>query len=78
MPLCLAQGHCIHVQLAFFDCTQRASASAGTAGNAFVSIDDVTVFTFGNDAQGASISASAALHAAVIDNICHDFAPPCF
>lgn len=78
IPLCEAQGYYVGWGLALSDGADRASVSTAAAGNALLSVDDVAIFTLGDDAKGAGTCASTALQAAIVDNICHDFAPPFF
>lgn len=54
----------------------RASAFACAALNALFGIDDVTIITLGNCANGALCFARAAGDASVGDYICHFYLPP--
>ena len=60
-------------KLAFLDSLDGALVSAGTAGNADISVDNVLAFTLGNSLNGALIGAGAAGDTSVSDNVCHDF-----
>lgn len=57
--------------LPLFNCLGGTCCSAGTALNTSISIDDVLSINFGDDAQGAGVSAGAALNASVRNEICH-------
>jgi hypothetical protein len=57
-------------RLAFDDSTGGASVSAGTAGNASVSVNLVDV-AFGDSSDGALVDASAASNADVSDFVSH-------
>ena len=59
-------------KLVFHDCFVRASASASTATNAGIGIDDIDV-AFRDSAHRAFINASAASNAAVCDFVSHSF-----
>lgn len=58
--------------LLLFDCFERAGSCTRAAVHTLVSIDYVLVVAFGDDAEGASISAGTALCASIRDEICHD------
>ena len=58
-------------QLVFNDCFVRASASAGSATNAGVRVDDIDV-AFRNSAHRAFVDTCAASNAAVCDFVSHN------
>ena len=60
-------------KLAFLDSLDGALISAGAAGNADISVDNVLAFALGNSLNGALIGAGAAGDTSVSDNVCHDF-----
>ena len=62
---------CKEGRLLFLDSTHGASAGAGTAGDAGVSVDDVGGVALGDSAHGALLSTSAAGNASVANLICH-------
>ena len=64
--------------LALLRSANGAGASAGTARNAGVSVDDVLAVAFRNSVHGALFNTSAASDAFVRNNICHNTAPPIF
>ena len=60
------------VSLLFFGSTNRASTSASTAVNAFVSIDYVFAVFFSDSANGATVCASTATETSVsVNNVRH-------
>ena len=66
----------IHIWLFSLGSANRASAFACAALNALFGIDDVTIITLGNCANGALCFARAAGDASVGDYICHFYLPP--
>ena len=59
-------------KLLFLDSFGGALISAGAAGNADISVDNVLAFAFGNSLNGALIGAGAASNTSVSNNECHD------
>ena len=59
-------------RLAFLDSLGGALISAGAAGNADISVDNVLAFALGNSLNGALVGAGAAGNTSVSDNVCHD------
>lgn len=62
---------CISRQLFSLRSFYRASISASSAVNAFVSVDNILTVYFGDTFCGASVCASAAADAFIIDLVCH-------
>ena len=59
-------------ELAFLYSFGGALISAGAAGNADVSVDDVLAVALGNSLNGALICAGATGDTSVSDDVCHD------
>ena len=59
-------------KLAFLNSFGGALISAGAAGNADISVDNVLAVALGNSLNGALIGAGAASNTSVSNNECHD------
>jgi hypothetical protein len=64
-------------ELLLGDSAHGAVASAGAAGDAGISVDDVLGIALGNSANRAALCTGAAGNASVRNNICHGKLPPC-
>ena len=67
-----AQAIVIQNESAFLDSFGGALISAGAAGNADISVDNVLAFALRNSLNGALVSAGAARDTSVSNNECHD------
>ena len=60
------------MELSFDGCVYRADIGAGSAINAFFSIDDIDAITFGNCFYRALGLACATADAGILNYICHN------
>ena len=68
-----AQADSIIGESAFLDCFNGAVASAGTAVDTDVSVDNELAVTLGDSFNGAILSAGAAVDTCIGDFVSHDF-----